>query len=658
MTLNIQRFTSRIVSVTLLAAALAAGHSRATAADSSTSAEKQRKFISVLQSDAPPGDKAIACKRLAVYGTKDAVPVLAPLLLDADLSSWARIALEAIPDPAADDALRDAMTKAQGRLLVGVINSIGFRHDAKATDGLVAKLKEADPEVVSAAAVALGHIGGDPAGRSLEQCLAGAPAGVRSAVAEGCILCAEGYLTAGKLAAAVKLYDVVRKADVPKQRILEATRGAILARQSAGMPLLVEQLRSADKALFGIGLRTARELPGQQVSEALAVEMGRSSPERQPMLLLALADRRDAGVLPAVLEAARSGPEKVRIVAVGLLERLGNVSTVPVLLVAAAESNRELAQSAKSVLTRLPGKEVDADLLVRLPQASGKTRQVLIELAGLRRIEQALPAIVGSAQDADAGVRGAAVQAIGVLGGETQAADLVRFLQKTQDAKERAEIEEALLAVGGRAGPGCVPLLLPLVRSGDGALRVIGLHALAGVGGPDALAAVQTALTDKEESVQTEAVRTLSSWPNSWPEDVGAADTLLTLAKSGKTTSHRVLALRGYLQYVQEARKLTDDERLAKVNSALPLATRAEEKRLAVSVLGAIGTARALELLVMFADDPAVTEEACSALVSLAGKNLRGVSTEERQKVLQTVMEKSKNDATKKRATDALKKIK
>ena len=100
---------------------------------------------------------------LAVYGTKDAVPALAPLLLDKELSSWARIALEAIPDPAADEALRTALGKAQGRLLVGVINSIGVRRDAQAVSGLVAKLKDADADVASAAAVALGHIGGDQA---------------------------------------------------------------------------------------------------------------------------------------------------------------------------------------------------------------------------------------------------------------------------------------------------------------------------------------------------------------------------------------------------------------------------------------------------------------------------------------------------------------
>ena len=649
----------RVVLAVLAAALLAVSQNRAAAADDPvSSADKQRQLISVLQSDAPPQDKAITCKQLAIYGTKDAVPALAPFLSDERLASWARIALEAIPDRAADDALREALGKLRGRLLIGVINSIGCRRDPEAVAGLVGKLKDPDAEVASAAAAALGCIGGDQAAKTLEQSLPGAPAGVRSAVAEGCILCAERYLAQGKTAQAAKLYDAVRQANVPKQRVIEATRGAILARKSAGMALLLEQLRSADKALLGIGLRTARELPGRGVTKALAAELDRTSPERQGPLLLALADRNDAVVLPAVLRAARSGPNKLRIVAVGLLERLGNVSCLPVLLDAAVQGDADLAQTAKITLARLPGKEVDTDLLARLPRATGKTRQVLVELAGQRRIDGALPAIVRSAEDADAGVRSAAREAIGALGEDKQAADLVRLLQKTQSATDRAEIEKAVLTLSGRCGAACVPHLLPLAQNGDSALRMIGLHTLASVGGPEALAAVKAALNDRDETVQDEAVRTLSTWPNNWPEDVAVSETLLTLAKTGKKPAYRVLGLRGYLQYVQGDRKLKDDEKVAKVNELLPWITWPEEKQLAIAVIGGIPTAGVIEWLLSLAADPAVAEEACSAIVNLAGRNIPGLSKEQRQNALQTAVEKSKNDATRKKAEDVLKRIK
>ncbi len=641
------------VVVLLAVSAVAAGQTT----DGQSPKEREGKLIGVLQSDSPPAEKAITCKRLAIYGTKDAVPALTPLLADKELSSWARIALEVIPGPEADAALREALGKTQGRLLIGVINSIGVRRDAGAVDGLVAKLKDADADVASAAAVALGHVGNDQATKALEQSLAGAPAKVRPAVAEGCILCAEKCLAAAKTRDAVRLYDAVRQADVPEQRQLEAVRGAILARQADGIPLLMEQLRSANKARFGIGLRTARELPGVAVTESLAGELGKLNADRQPLLLLAIADRNDAAVLPAVLKAAKSGPQQVRVSAVSVLERLGNVSCVPVLLEAASESDADLAQAAKTVLARLRGNDVDADLLARLPQASGRTRCVLIELAGQRGIDEALPAVMLSINDADAGIRGAAVQTVGAIGQAGQAADLVKLLQKTQDSDERADIKKALLAISGRGGAACVQYLLPLAQSDDAALRMIALDALAIAGGPEALAALKSAVNDKDEAVQDEAVRTLSTWPNNWPGDTGVAEPLLTLARSGRKTSHQVLGLRGYLQYVRGDSKLSDSEKVAKVTELLPLLKRPEEKRLAIAAVGAASAAGALELLATLAADPAVAEEACSAILNLAGKNIQELSRDQRQKALQTVVEKSKNDATKRRAQEALKKI-
>jgi HEAT repeat protein len=615
---------------------------------------KQNDLITVLQSDAPKSKKAITCKQLSIYGTEQCVPVLAPLLADKELASWARIALEAIPGPAADAALRNAVGKLEGRLLVGAINSIGVRRDVQAVDTLVQKLEDANADVASAAAVALGHIGGERAAKALTQSLADAPAGVRSAVAEGCILCAEQFLARNRTAEAVTLYDAVRRADVPDQRHLEAIRGAILARRSAGVPLLIEQLRSDDRKRFGIALRTARELPGRDVTEALAVELAHLSRDRRPMLLLALADRNDSAALATVHKAAQSGPKDLRITAINILIRLGDVSCVPVLLDAAIEDDAKLEQAAMETLVRLPGKDVDSDLLDRLGQARGKLRQVLIELAGQRQISGALAAVVPSLHDTDAGIRGAAVQTIGIIGQDKQTADLVELLQKTNSSSERSGIRKALLAISGRCGRRCIPHLLPLTQSRNTELHTIGLHALAIVGGPEALAAVKSSIGNAEPPVQDEAVRILSTWPNNWPEDNEAGQALLTLATSAQKMSHQVLGLRGYLQYISGNKRLSNEQKVAKVKDVWSRIEQSEEKRQAIAVLGEAPSANALELLTTLAEDPAVVEEVYSAMVRIAGQDIPGVSKDQRRQVLQMVAEKSRNDGTKQIARKSL----
>lgn len=122
------------------------------AAQNASAEIRPAELIALLQSDAPKSEKVKAFKPLAVFGGKDAVPAIAPYLADEELSSWARIALEAIPDPSCDETLRKAEADLKGRLLVGVINSIGVRRDAKAVDSLIKRLADVDADVAVAAA--------------------------------------------------------------------------------------------------------------------------------------------------------------------------------------------------------------------------------------------------------------------------------------------------------------------------------------------------------------------------------------------------------------------------------------------------------------------------------------------------------------------------
>ena len=84
------------------------------AAGDEPSSPKEKELLGVLQSGAPQ-EKALACKQLAIHGSKAAVPELAKLLSDEQLASWARIALEAIPDSSAGEALRQASQRAGAR---------------------------------------------------------------------------------------------------------------------------------------------------------------------------------------------------------------------------------------------------------------------------------------------------------------------------------------------------------------------------------------------------------------------------------------------------------------------------------------------------------------------------------------------------------------
>jgi HEAT repeat protein len=192
--------------------------------------EQEDQRIAVLQSDASRKEKVDACRGLAAVGTRRAVPALAALLGDEELSHMARYGLEPIPDAAVDDALRDALGRVNGRLRVGVIHSLGVRRDAQAVPPLAKMLEDPDADVARAAARALGRIATADAIAALKQALAKAPADRRPAVADGCLACAEALVAEDKRSEAAAMYQSVGRADLPQHFRVAAAHGAIQTR--------------------------------------------------------------------------------------------------------------------------------------------------------------------------------------------------------------------------------------------------------------------------------------------------------------------------------------------------------------------------------------------------------------------------------------------
>jgi HEAT repeat protein len=575
-------------------------------------ASNEKELIVVLQT-ASPAEKAIACKQLAIHGTKEAVPELAKLLEDEQLSSWARIALEAIPDPAADEALRQAADKLHGKLLVGVINSIGVRRDAGAVDQLIGRLNEQDAEVASAAAVSLGHVGNAAATRALRQSLTTAPAAVRNAVAEGCILCAERLVAEGKTKEAAQLYDEVRAADVSKQRMLEAIRGAILARRSDGIPLLINELQSSDRKRFLMALSTSRELPGRDVSDALAAELSRTTPERAELLLYALADRDDAILPSAVHEVATNGPKELRIAAIGVVGRLGDASSMPTLLEIATQSDAELAAAARAALAGLPGEKVDAEIIGRLSKSKGKSLAVLIELVGQRRIS-AIPALVKAIDHPDEAIRRAAVTALGATAGAKDLTVLIAQVVAPHDPRDTDLAERALQTACTRMPDreACAAeLAAAMPRASRSAKRSL-LEILGAMGGPTALDTIAAAVKTGDAEFQDTGSRLLGQWMT-----VDAAPVLLDLAQNRSADKYQVRALRGYIRLARQF-AMADRERADICENALDAAHRTEEQKLVLAVLERYPNIESLRVAVKAAELPMLRKDAVRVALTIS----------------------------------------
>jgi HEAT repeat protein len=581
-------------------------------ADEFKTPPSESELIEILKTkDAP--DKAIACKQLAIRGTKECVPELAKLLSDKDLASWARIALEAIPDPAADKALIDATKDLKGKLLVGTINSIGVRKSQDASEPLADLLKNDDKQVASAAAVALGKIGNDSAIKTLRDSLQSSS--VRGAVAEGCELCAEKLAAEGKTDEAAKLYEEVRKARVPKQRKLEATRGEIIARGTDGIPLLIEQLRSDDRSFFYIGLMTARQLQGSKVTEALAAELPKLDTNKAIPLVSVFADRNDGSLPITVLDAAKKGDKRLRIAAIGVVGRRGGSSSVPALLEIAGDSDDELAQAAVAALATVPGENVDDVLVSNLSKADGKALARLIQAIGAKRID-ATRELMSALKSSNESVRHAALAA---LGETIKQKDLGVLIDQYVEAKNASDDDVALGALRAACvrmpdREACAAKLADAISRASTKEKSNIVEILAAMGGPKALATIGAAAKGKDADVQDTATKALGKWMT-----VDAAPVLLDLASEDSGCKYRDRALRGYIRLARQF-SMPDDERAQLCEKALKAANRNEDRKLVLEALERHPSKDGLKIVVQAMYFPGMKEDTRRTSLVIAQK--------------------------------------
>ena len=578
--------------------------------------EKENVLLAVLRSDAPPSEKALACKNLAIYGSDHAVPELAKLLPNPQLSSWARIALEAIPGEASSAALRDAADVLTGRLQVGMINSIGVRRDPQAVDSLADKLQAGDVQVASAAAVALGHIGNAAATDALRAALTVTSGAVRSAVAEGCVLCAERLLDAkGGRVAATAIYDQVRAAEVPMQRIIEATRGAILARQQAGIPLLIETFQSSDKRLFQLALATFREFPGAGVDQALATELVNARPVRAALMVQAMADRPETVAVAAVLQAARQGDKRVRLSAIDALRRVGDESCLATLLEIAADDDQTLREMAQATLAELPGQGVDQQLVAHLSTAKGSSYSLLLQLVGQRRIA-AVPVVSQALNHADPAVRRAALLALGETVSLQQLPMLLSEVVKPRHPEDAPVAQRALKLASVRMPDraACATQLTSAFQRAPAKTKNTLLEILSEVGGSEALQTLATAAKAKDPQLQDTSSRLLGKW-----NSVAAAPVLLDLAKTGPAEKYRIRALRGYIGLARKF-AMSSERRAAMCRNAFDATRRTAERKLVLDVLKLHPSPAGLQLAVAAIENPELKAEATSVALVIAQK--------------------------------------
>jgi hypothetical protein len=407
--------------------------------------------------------------------------------------------------------------------------------------------------------------------------------------------------------------------------------------------LVVGLLADQDQDVRALALEQIRtEAKGKAATERFAAQLAKLSPEAQVALLRALADRGDPAAHGEVVKLlAASQEESVRVAAIGAVGALGSAAdTVRLIGLLSAESTAEQA-AARASLVRLPGRSAAAAIAAEIKSASPALRVTLIEILQDRSASETASEILSQATVDDAAVRVAAMKALGAMAGAEHIEGMVAGVLKAEEGAERAAAEKAIMFVCARipnSDERSAPLLSAFEKL-DPASRTLLLSTLGRVGGTAGLKLIEKAIADP--ATHDAGIRALCNWP-----DASVAGRLAELARSDEHPADRIRALRALLRVAPLSDGRSDEAKLNLLKQGLAMATRNEERLLALDRARAIRIVETLRFLLPYLDQPDYAEQASLSIVELAHhRGLREPHKVEFHKALDAVIATSK-DAT------------
>lgn len=603
----------------------------------------EERLLGIVRSPEATSDaKAWACRQLRQVGSERSAEALAGLLADPKLATYARLALQSIPGRKVDEVLRNAVGRLEGDLKVGVILTLGARADQQAAAVLAPLASDRNPAIAEAALVALGQIGTAQALEGLER--AQPPAALRRAHALALLRCADRAAAQGKIAQAAAIYRRHWEAGPDTVVRSAALRGLLAVEKAQAIPALVAGLDDSQAKVRLAAAQALADLGDAACWKAVLSKFDALPADSQVNLLRLV---RDPAARELALRAARAEPAELRLAALEALGRIGDETCVPVLLPTASGEKDPFQSAARQALRDLPGGKVDGALLEAARQGPVALRAEAIRALAGRGSTVAVAPLVELARDADAAIRREALAALGALAGPQNLPAVVALLVQATPA-DRAAAEQAVVATLRRSDPEPAAACLVGALAGRQPEVQAGLlRLLPRAPSPLALAALRRARTHPDAAVVDAAVRALSEWPEPTP----AAD-LLDIARTTQNRTHRVLALRGVVRLASTSKGLPASEGVRLLAQAMPLADRADERKLVLAALATLADPAGLELAQKSLADKEVELEAATAVVQIA-KALRRSNPDAAAAAIRNVLQVCQSPAARQLAEGA-----
>lgn len=448
----------------------------------------------------------------------------------------------------------------------------------------------------------------------------------------------------------------------------------------------------------------AKRKDPQQALEKMCHEAGAPGKETERAAL--------CKAMMAKANANADTPKLARIWLLRKVEPLGRDEVVADLAALLHDADADIRETARRALINNPSPKAGATLRAELGKADKPEWKIaMINGLAFRRDGQAVDAIARLANNQDDAVATAAVCALGDIR-TPEAINAVTALLEKPRPTLHARIAEAAVKCGedliakGSADKAAVIYERLYDKSQPENIRIAGLQGLAAARGAKALPGLFEILNGDDARMQMVAARSIQEMPGNeitqkllgqlstaspqvaeliidvlgqrGPEareavaklardasepavkdaavlalaqlgDASAIDALLQIAKSSENKTHRSVALRGYVRLARE--QGAPEQRLETLTAAMKLANNTDDKKLIVSAIGDIASAKSLEVLMPLVEGE-LHSEAFAAAVSVV-KRIAGRNQQVARKAVEGLAKAAKGNAER-NAVDAL----
>jgi HEAT repeat protein len=575
----------------------------------------EQALIGFLASDATFAGKQFVCEQLSIIGTAASVPVLTGMLSQEPMADIALFALQRIPDPAVDTALRASLVGADRFSTIAIINALGERRDAGAVEELATLVEDADPQTARSAVVALGKIADHDAVAALQAARAVTTGELRATVLDSYLLCADRLLARGGVTEAAGIYRELYDEEISTPVRAAALRGLVESDPASAVDTILAALKRDSQGVQSVAAGLVRELPETVSLAPISDDLAGFSDETQIQLLSAFAHRQELPAHDAVLVATKHHDEEVRAAALAALAEVGNRSDIDLLVQVAVSSGQpaSIREAARASLDRMTVPGVDELLIAAIGDAGAEERAELVRSLGARRSAVALPVLLSSATDPNQAVRVESFKALAIVAGPDHIEDVIELLVGERDNDARDEAERTIVLISQKIppdSPRAAPVMATLSSVRDVDPRSSLIEVLGRIGDPSALAMLEAELSSETPEYRRAAIGALSVWPDASPSAA-----LLGVAETAESEAERILALRGFIELTRLESERPTGESLDRYQKALTLATELSEKRMVLAGLGELGTVDALRVTMPYLDDPELRAEAEAALL-------------------------------------------